>query len=274
MSTTQAKPRTQSIQLWIAVPLVLLAWNLLLPDSARAQDAVPTDSIHVLIQSLYDNGSFVSAELEARRLLDQGGLGDSSRILAEQFVAFSLIAQGKNTAATEYFVSILKKDSAYSLDPLMTSPKIMSVFEHARQRYNQEKSALVQPAVKTVDPPRVGPSFRLVLFPGWDQIHQGRTTKGTILLSAGAVSLGSLVTFDLLRRSARDEYLAANTPDEASAKYRDYDRYSKAEYYSAAALLVVYAYSAFDAFFDLPPRIDAETLPDGSAMKLSLQIPF
>jgi hypothetical protein len=255
--------------------IMLLGMMLILFAGTKAQDSAKPDSLLALVQTLYDNGSFLSAELEARRLLDDPVLGDSSRIVAEQYVAFSLIAQGKNAAAEEYFVSILRKDSTFTLDPLMTSPKIISVLQDAQQRYARQMRAEAPPVVKPVaTTPEVGPSFRLMVFPGWDQLHQGRSTKGVVLLSAGALSLGSLVTFDILRRSARDEYMKALTPEQAADKYKDYNTYHKAEYYSAAAFVVVYVYSAFDAFFDLPPRLDARLTPEGSGMQLSVAIPF
>ena len=265
------QPRAGVINGRFILLLGLLCFGI---SSLRALLAVEPDSLLAVVRSLYESGSFVSAELEARRLLDEPGITDSLAIAAEEYVAFSLIAQGKNAPATEYFVSILRRDSSYALDPLMTSPKIISVFSEARGRYARERSAVVTPVVTPPPPVPPGPSFRLIVFPGWDQLHQDRTTKGTILLSAGAISLGSLVTFDILRRSAREDYLAASTPAEAAARYRDYDRYYKAEYYSAAAFAVVYLYSAFDAFFDLPPRIDAAASPDGPGMQLSVLIPF
>lgn len=258
---------------WIAMALCV-AWSVALTASTRAQESARQDSLLALIQALYDNGSFVSAELEARRLLDQSDVDDSARISAQQIIAFSLIAQGRPSTATEHFVSILKKDSTYALDPLMTSPKIMTVFEEAKRDYLQEKSGFAAPAREFPPPVPAGPSFRLIVFPGWDQMHQGRSTKGAVLLGAGGVALGSTVAFEFLRRSARDDYLTATTPDEASAKYRDYDRYYKAEYYSAAVFAAVYLYSAFDAFFDLPPRLDAKALPDGSGVQMSLAVPF
>ena len=254
--------------------MVVLASLLAVHCSVQAQEGAEADSLLATVQALYDNGSFVSAELEARRLLDQEGLSDSARILAEQYIAFSLIAQGKNPAAVEFFVSILRVDSTYNLDPLLTSPKIMAVYEEGKRRFAQERAASLPPVLTPVESPPIGPSFRLLLFPGWDQVHQGRSTKGTVLLSAGALSLGSFVTFDVLRRSAREDYLSAATPDEAAARYDDYDRYYKAEYYSAAAFVAVYLYSAFDAFFDLPPRLDAAATPDGTGVQISLAVPF
>lgn len=254
--------------------IALVACVTVILPSVRAQDGAGQDSLLATVRSLYENGSFVSAELEARRLLDQEGIGDSLRILAEQYIAFSLIAQGKNASAAEYFVSILKADSTYSLDPLLTSPKIIMVYEEGRRRFNQERSQTSPPVLSPVESPPSGPSFRLLLFPGWEQLHQGRSTKGTVLLSAGALTLGSFVTFDVLRRSAREDYLSATSPEEASARYEDYDRYYKAEYYSAAAFVAVYLYSAFDAFFDLPPRLDAARTPDGSGVQLTLAVPF
>jgi len=254
--------------------IALVAWMTVILPFARAQEGAGADSLLATVQALYESGAFVSAELEARRLLDQEGVSDSVRILAEQYVAFSLIAQGKNAQAEEYFIAILKADSTYSLDPLLTSPKIMTVFEQGRRRFSQERSQISPPVLTPLESPQAGPSFRLLLFPGWDQLHQGRSTKGTVLLSAGALTLGSLVTFDVLRRSAREEYLSATSPEEASARYEDYDKYYKAEYYSAAAFVAVYLYSAFDAFFDLPPRLEAARTGDASGVQLTLAVPF
>ena len=62
------------------------------------------------IDSLYSTGSYLSAEVAARRLLEEPNLGDSARIAAHKFIAFSSIAQEEPSIAKEHFQAILAID--------------------------------------------------------------------------------------------------------------------------------------------------------------------
>lgn len=262
-------PDTRALLLRLAI--FSLFFIMCLPPVAEAQEELDADSAGALVESLYERGSFLSAELEARRLLERSDLSDSLRVAGEQYLAFSLVAQGKNSSAREHFITILLIDSTYSLDPVLTSPKIMSVFNQAYDRYLVMRSDQNTPQVMPPPVESAGVTFRTLIFPGWEQIHQGKKTKGYIIAGAGAASLGSFVMFDLLRRSARDDYLSATTPESASSKYQVYNRYYKAQVYSGIVFVAVYFYSQFDAFFDLPPRLDSDITasPDGVQFRTS-----
>jgi hypothetical protein len=240
----------------------------------QAQPTVRVDSVLALVQELYEQGSYLSSEVEARRLLENRSLPDSIRVRAEQYLAFSLVAQAKNAGAVDHFVTILRIDSTFSLDPILTSPKILSVFGEARKQYGILKTSEHSPYQSTQRLPDHGVTFRTVLFPGWEQAYQGRTVKGYTLVGAGILSLGATLYLDRERRSAQEEYLAANTPELASSRYTRYNNYHKAEYYSLAAFLAIYVYSQLDAFFDLPPHLDPAVSQSISNVQVTLHFPL
>lgn len=259
-----------------ALLVFVLVCFMLLPaaESLRAQPAAHVDSLLALVRGLYEQGSYLSSEVEARRLLENRSLPDSLRVRAEQYLAFSLVAQAKNAAAIDHLVTILRIDSTFTLDPVLTSPKILSVLGEARKQYGElrlgERShlQLASPLQNR------GITFRTILFPGWEQAYQGRTAKGYTLIGAGILSLGATLYCDRQRTAAKDEYLAANTPELAASRYSRYNNYHKAEYYSLAAFLAIFVYSQFDAFFDLPPHLDPSVSQSSSSVQVTLHFPL
>ncbi len=245
-------PRRRSIHYVLA--LVILAFS---SSASLAQTSFPTDSTLASIKSLFDAGSYISAELEARRALEDTRVSDSVRVQLQKLLGFALVAQGRNEAAIEHFIDALKLDSSLTLDPVLTSPKILNVFETAKEQYRneivREKKAGTVSLVKngTVYRP---PSFRAILFPGWDQIYRGRSTKGWVLLGLGAAAAVTAIASDILRREARTSYLEASTPVLAASRYSTYNAYYKTEFYSVSAFIVIYVYSEFDSFLRLPPH--------------------
>jgi hypothetical protein len=242
-----------------------------------AQTGIPVDSTLTAIKSLYDNGSYLSAELQARRVLEDRHVNDTLRVQVEKYLGFTLVAQGRNEAAEEHFVNALRIDSSLALDPVLTSPKILTVFESAKARYLSEVAKKTDRNVahpEIGEAARSGPSFRAVVFPGWEQLYQGKETKGYVLLGAGAASAIAAVASDLLRRDAKTNYLNASTPSAAESRYKTYNLYYKTEVYSVSAFVLIYIYSELDAFLNLPPNLDAGYSPSGRSMSLGFHIDF
>lgn len=217
-----------------------------LTDLAPAQSAV--DSTLHMVDSLYTVGSYSLAELEARRLLENDLLSDSIHVVAQQWVAFALVAQGRTALAKDRFLDILRLRPSYELDPIFTSPKILAVYNEARAKFRVERLEDTNRAgsTSTGRPDRI--TFRTILFPGWEQLYHGRTTIGAILAGAGVATLGAGIVLEFLRRSARQEYLSATTPEDIETKYNTYNRYSKAEVYSFVAFAVAYLTSEIEVF--------------------------
>jgi len=205
-------------------------------------------SAFLTIDSLYNAGSYLSAEVEARRLLEYANLSDTAYAEIHKYIAFSLIAQGKQDLAKERFAMLLSICPTYSLDPVLTSPKILAIFSEARQAFLSTKKTAQEPIAASLMSSKPAVSYRTILFPGWEQLYTGRKTPGTILLCAGIATLGSAFTFEVLRSSARQDYLAEKDQRVIDSRYKTYDRYYKAEIASFVAFGLTYIISEIDVF--------------------------
>ncbi|HUI29470.1 MAG TPA: hypothetical protein VLX91_04565 [Candidatus Acidoferrales bacterium] len=265
-----------ALRLLFLAPYLSLCTFLCAP--VFSQTRAEFDSTLSSIKSLYDSGSYISSELLARRTLEEKNLPDSLRVQFEKYIAFSSVAQGKNDAAIGHFENALEVDHNFTLDPVLTSPKILEVFEIAKAEAQRQRQSGTAPDYSSkggfVQSDNEGPTFRAVIFPGWEQSYQGEEVKGHVLLGAGAVSAISFVSFDFLRRGARTSYLNASTPSSASSRYKTYNLYYQSEFYSASAFVLVYAYSAVDAFIKLPPYFSLDYTPRQSTANLVLKISF
>ena len=224
----------------------LLFLTMLCCFVARSQRA-PVDSLVQAAENAFNNAMYENAELIARRLLESPGLPDTLRIACERLIGSSLIAQGKPSLAKEHFSVMLKIDPTFEFDPVITSPKILSVFTETKREFVASRrfdSTLVARAPATGS----ALSYRAILFPGWEQLHTDRSTMGTALLSLGALSLGSGIAAEFLRSSSRRDYLAATTPSDIADKYKIYNRYYRAESFAFIVFAATYAASEIDLF--------------------------
>jgi len=251
----------------------LLAWFL--PGLSPAQTAI--DSTFRVIDSLYNAGSYSAAELESRRMLENPLLSDSLRIAAEQRIAFSLVAQEKPALAKEHFLAILRRDPSHELDPILTSPKILAVFNDARATYLAARSQEMDSSLVSKSRTPAGITFRTVVFPGWEQWYHGRTPLGPILVGAGVATLGAGIALAFMRKSAHRDYLAATVPEDIEAKYDTYNKYSKAESVCFIAFAAVYVLSEIEVFMHdsavtISP-VSSGSPVGGSGLRLSLALP-
>ncbi len=269
-------PRSDLTKINLAAWLIA-AFLTVFSATSFAQISAKSDSTLAGIKGLFDSGSYIAAELQARRVLEDKKVSDSARVQLEKYLAFALVAQGKNESAVEHFLNALRFDSSLTLDPVLTSPKILSVFETAKQQYHanlaRERSMSGIRPIGTVASSH-GPSFRAILFPGWEQLHSGRNTKGYVLLAAGASTAASAITSAILRQNARAKYLDAATPSLAESRYSTYNFYYKTEIYSISAFVLVYLYSELDAFLNLPPHFGLEYSPSTGSASIGFHLSF
>lgn len=200
------------------------------------------------VEQLYNAARYSDAELEARRLREKLPVSDSATVTIEKWIAFSLIAQGKSALARDRFIAILTVNPDFQLDPIMTSPKILTVFHDASAHFRTTQRSLPDTSSlsQTLKSDRI--TFRTALFPGWEQLHKGKNSKGAIFLGAGISTLSAGISFEFLRSDARNKYLKATLPSDISSRYDTYNFYRKAEIYSFIAFAVVYIASEIDVF--------------------------
>jgi hypothetical protein len=152
---------------------------------------------------------------------------DVKDILLMQAIAYFSLNNLTDAAAS--FQDLLQIDNNYSLDPVLTSPKIIQFF-------NQIKSSLPKPLavekparVDTVKvfferhPGLPGAVIRSFVLPGWGQCYLDHSTKSKILTVLGvttsAVAVYSIV--DCHRKE--NDYLAEYNVASLEKKYQRYN---------------------------------------------------
>jgi hypothetical protein len=252
---------------WLTTSALLV---LFCAEVMHAQSSV--DSVFRVVDSLYTSGAYSRVELAARRLLENEMLGDSVSLVAEQWLAFALVAEGEPALAREHFARILRRRPQYTLDPALTSPKILAVFNEAQGSFRAAKTQGVdRQALPEVSLPG-GITYRTILFPGWEQLYRGRTTVGAVFLSAGVAALGAGVVLDFVRRSAREDYLAATAPEEIESKYQRYNRASRGEGWAFGSFAAIYLLSEVDVFTHASPLSLQVAGPGSPGLRLSLSL--
>jgi len=229
---------------------ILIAFFILFCNYATFTFA-QNGSLHaafLTIDSLYNSGSYLSAEVEARRLLENANLNDTAFAEIHKYIAFSLIAQGKRELAKERFTKLLSLYPTYSLDPVLTSPKILFIFNEAKQAFLSSTKPMQGAKVIPIEADSSSISYRTILFPGWEQLHIRRKISGAIFIGFGILTLGSGITFEFLRSNARQDYLNEKNPLVIDEKYKTYNWYYKAEIVSFVAFAITYIASEIDIF--------------------------
>ncbi|MEW6061918.1 MAG: hypothetical protein AB1600_08265 [Bacteroidota bacterium] len=243
---------------------------------SSAQNSASVDSTLRTIESLYNNARYVDAELESRRLLEESSISDSAKVQIEKWIAFSLIAQGKPTSARERFVHLLFLNPDFDLDPVLTSPKILSVFNDAKAKFLSLKRLQSDTITVVSKNAHRAITYRTLIFPGWEQLYHGRMTSGSLFLGAGIATLGAGLTYEVLRADAREQYLNATQPSDIASKYDAYNFYRKAEMYSFIGFALVYLASEIDVltYSDASPIVLYPSSNQFSHGLLTLSIRF
>lgn len=160
------------------------------------------------------------------------------------------------------FRAILNIDSTYQLDSAKTSPKIISFFKSVKEKYlddlairkrlNAEQEAFrnshLIPKATPVEILRTT-MIRSLILPGLGHIHMGEKSKGIILASLSAVSLGSMVYFIIDANNKENDYLAEKDPNLMGALYSDFENSRKIRNISLISFAVLWLYSQIDILF-------------------------
>jgi len=109
---------------------VLMALILFSGGMARAESG---DDLFLQGIEAYENGEY---QLSIDNLSKAISLlkGERERIEAFKTMAFAYMAFPKKEEAREQFCNILKVDPTFELDPIMTPPKILTVFQEAKDK--------------------------------------------------------------------------------------------------------------------------------------------
>ncbi|MFH1861494.1 MAG: DUF5683 domain-containing protein, partial [bacterium] len=230
-----------------------------LPFQVAAQK---TDNEAVdLAVTLYNDGSFRDAELLCLRILQHSpNLLPVDRIILYRTLGFSYVAMGENEKAKQQFLNWLELDPLAELDSVYISPKIISVFQEAKEDYTLKRKNLNEPQFHELNL-QMHALKRSLIFPGLGQLYLGKQIKGTSLAVSEIVLLGTTVFCQLQYSSARDRYLASTNSSEAQDLYKDCNFYYQARNVSAIVAVGIYLYSVFDVMYSPPVNVKKKTFP-------------
>jgi hypothetical protein len=230
--------------------IILLALALLLLACIPLAATTIHENINKAI-ILYDAGNFSDAIDVLEIVLQDTTLALEDEISARTYLAFSYVAFGQKTEAKEQFVTILKKQEGFSLNPEFVSPKIIEVFREAEKMVKEPETNNIITIRKI--PSTTECLVKSSLFPGWGQHARGEGKKGKFLMGAFSVSLAALTLSHLAYLSAESSYMNAETRSDIEHQYSRYNFAYKARYVMAETSILIWVYAITDIFLtDVP----------------------
>jgi hypothetical protein len=186
-----------------------------------------------------------------------------------KYAAFWEFQQGNQTKAGNYFWQLVDIDPTYELDPITTSPKLLTLFRKTKIDYFQDVDQRSKNL--TLYPP--GSSFSWqALFPGWEQFNRGYKTRGTLLTLLGVGSLSGLVYSIVKADQTEQSYLDAADPAQAADLYQNWNTHYKNQYYFGYAVALIWAVSQVDLLLWSTPKVKLAPSASHQNQSLSLQV--
>jgi hypothetical protein len=194
-----------------------------------------------------------SAELlnAAFNSLDQFSVSD--RVEVYKYAAFIAFQNSNNTLTSNHFWSLLELDPNYVLDPVTTSPKLLTLFQKTKIEFLEDMNRRLE--VIEGEKNETDFAWRAFIFPGWEQWHRGYQTKGSILVSAGLISVGGLVYSSVMASQKRNDYLDSQDPEEIAIIYDEYNTHYQRQFYFAYAFIALWSISQLDLALWSQPRL-------------------
>lgn len=253
----------------LALALALVAAPL------AAQPADPADLMRAMRDAVA-RADDATAEARAREALARyEALSPDQLVEVHTTLGILLHARDEAIEARRQFEAALSLRPDLELDPVLVSPKTIDFFDEIRAEVAPTAGEPVRSATiryVAVPDPRPTAALRSLAVPGWGQIGKGDRTRGIAFATAWGVGLAGTLGSHLARADARRAYLAAGTPEEATALYADYDRWHKARAAFALGTGVVWAAAVVDALATGGPEAPGalSLTPGGVTVRLGL----
>ncbi len=249
---------------------LLIVLLLAVPVFAQETSIDPLNEV----KNLYDQGMLDEAELVALRHVSRSSsLSEIDLAELHRYLAYISVARGDREAGKEQFINALSLNPRLRVDPTLTSPKILAVFNQARDDFN----ALGQQRFHSTDEMlmacalRNGGARRSLFFPGLGQLYKGQKTRGwTYIGITGVLIVGLGVAQSEVNR-LDDDYHNSHNPDALSGIYDEYKNAVHMRNYVGIALGTVWVVNVLDAFFT-PPELETQTVIEPTLLETGMGI--
>jgi len=210
------------------------------------------DSLFQIAQERYDDGQFDQSELLALRgLREAEGLDEPDKLKVHLLLGYIYVARDQRSVALSEFTQVLEANPAYEPDPVQTSPKIMEVFNVAREDYLLRVAS--EPAVYRMPQAdaRMAASWRSLVLPGWGQYYKKQPTKGAAIAAAQLFSLVALAVMQSEVNRTHHDYLRirAHGDPRLEESYQDYRNAWHLRNAFGYVALGIYAVNYLDALY-------------------------
>ena len=192
-------------------------------------------------------------------IADSSNRDSTEMIDAYLYQGLAGYALGNMDQAFASFVSLLRYDPDFTMNPSETPPKIIRFFNSIQTEFakpappvpNQNRATDL-----TADPGVSNTSLLYSFFlPGSGHIREGQMTKGWILAAASAITLTSTVYYTLDTIDKEKNYLNAVEKVEIDQKYNAYNQSFKRRNISALFFGLVWAYTQVDLILSEPASL-------------------
>jgi len=198
------------------------------------------------LESLYFKGEYGEVIEQAPLVLSDTTLSLNDIIDANKVCAFSLVILGKKEEAIAVFQRLLDIDPDFMLDPVTVSPKIVNIFNEAKN-----KKQLMMPTTKilrdTIYIERKKPLT--ALLPGIYQIQKNKKFIGYAMLTTEILSLAGLGISQRNYNRAHDEYLTAQDPQIINDEYEIYNSWYKKRTLFISTSVIIWFYNLIDILY-------------------------
>jgi hypothetical protein len=231
-------------------PLIIF---LCVADSHAQMGAVEID----ILRQRFKNFEYDSVVTLADRILrERQDLSQQDQIDLLQMKAISHYSILEMNAALSCFLEILKLNPQYSLDPIRTSPKILSFFNEVKSSFLRERYLPAAPERMAIpDTIRaVGDNgtvlrraiTRSLVLPGWGHFYLKQKKKALFLTTASLVSLCGGIYFSSNCRDKERAYLNETDKLLMNDRYEKYNRSFKVRNSLIASYAAIWLYSQAD----------------------------
>ncbi len=176
-----------------------------------------------------------------------------NRIEIYKYAAFLAFRQGNSTLAENHFWQILEIDPSYTLDPVQTPPKLLTLFQKTKIEFLQELNRQLRELQQ--EPVHRSTAWRGLVFPGWEQWHRGYRTRGAILGGAALASLVGLGYAIVQTQQKKQDYQDASDSESADRLYDEYNRFYRQQFYFSYAFVATWILSQIDLTLWSTPQI-------------------
>jgi tetratricopeptide (TPR) repeat protein len=172
-----------------------------------------------------------------------------------KFQALSYYHLGDTSSARQAFNTMLTINPNVILDPVTTSPKIITFYEQIKSEYAPDIKAntLTETRYIQLKDSRPSAAWRSLVLPGWGQLYKGESTKGYIIMSGFLLNSAALIAAVVNEQSAKDSYLAARDPNTIINTYDEYNKWHKTRQMLTYSQIIIWGYAIADAiWYPLP----------------------